>query len=104
MFCLIVLDGEDLYSQQNIQPATGGRLRLGYVLVQSPQFNPMIARTDYEREINKLIFGDGLFRKAKEGRIVQGLVASTNIREQSKTYRISLKSNVYFHDDSPITD
>jgi len=62
----------------------------------------MIAHTEYEREINNLIFGDGLFRRAKDGRIVHGLARSSN-REQSKIYRVNLKSNLSFHDGSPIT-
>jgi len=90
-------------SAQDVQPVRGGQLRLGYVLTQDPQFNPMIARTEYEHEINRLIFGDGLLRRAKEVRVVQGLVASINIYEQSRKYRVSLRSNLYFHDGSRIT-
>ncbi len=99
---LVILGSEGTIAQQVVQPVTGGRLRMGYVLIQPPEFNPMIARTEYEREINNLIFGDGLFRRAKDGRIVHGLALSSNL-EQSKIYRVYLKSNLYFHDGSPIT-
>jgi len=61
----------------------------------------MIAQTEYEHEINSLIFGDGLFYKAKDGTIKHGLAMLASPGQ--KKYRVSLKSNLYFHDGSHVT-
>ena len=47
----------------------GDRLKLGYVYRQSVKFNPLISKDEYEKEINDLIFGDGLFVMGADGTI-----------------------------------
>jgi peptide/nickel transport system substrate-binding protein len=85
-----------------VQPGDyGDRLKIGYIKRQKPSFNPMIARTEYDRELNRLIFGDGLYTHAPEKGIVRGL-AQLFEREQSRIYRVNLRSNIYFHDGSEI--
>jgi len=91
-----------LQAQENVRPDNGDRLKIGYVMIQAPEFNPMIIRTEYEKEINQLIFGDGLSSREKDGHIVYGLALSID-REQKTVYRVNLRSNIYFHDNSPIT-
>jgi peptide/nickel transport system substrate-binding protein len=91
-----------LFAQEAAEPVTGGQLRLGYVFVQPPAFNPMIARTDYEQEINNLIFGDGLLRKTGDDRIVHAIAYPIR-SDQNKIWRVNLRSNIFFHDGSPIT-
>jgi peptide/nickel transport system substrate-binding protein len=91
-----------LQAQETARPVNGDRLKIGFVIIQVPVFNPLVIRTEYEREINRLIFGDGLSSREKDGHIVNGLAFSID-REQNTVYRVNLRSNIFFHDGSPIT-
>lgn len=89
---------------QNIfKPAEyGDRLKIGYIDILPAGFNPMITRSEYDKELNKLIFGDGIFTRAAEGHVIHGLALSSE-REQPRVWRINLRSDISFHDGSEIT-
>lgn len=83
-------------------PQTGDRLKMGYVYSISPKINPLVQRTDYEQELNKLVFGDGLFKRSSDGHIVHALAQSSKL-EQSNVWRINLRSDITFQDGTAIT-
>ncbi|TFH01733.1 MAG: ABC transporter substrate-binding protein [Calditrichales bacterium] len=91
-----------LFAQTDTEPVRGDRLKSGYVFLTPVSFNPMITRTAYEKEINQLVFGEGLFARAAEGYTVRGLALSSE-REQPRIWRVNLRSNIFFHDGSEIT-
>jgi peptide/nickel transport system substrate-binding protein len=75
---------------------------MGFVLKSKFQINPLKNSYDYEREISRLIFGYGLFRKDKDGRIFPALASAVR-RENSNRWRVTLRRDITFHDRFPIT-
>lgn len=100
---IFLLQTERLHGQTTAaKPESGDRLKIGYVYSIAPKISPLLRRTDYEQEINKLIFGDGLFTWSEEGYITHGLAQSSKF-ESPKAWRINLRSDITFHDGSAIT-
>ena len=92
-----------LLAQNSLQQENyGDRLKVGYVYSQPIKYNPMIAYTEYEQEINNLIFGDGLFTRAADGHIIRGLALSSE-QETPRFWRVNLRSDIAFHDGTEIT-
>lgn len=85
-----------------LQVEYGDRVKIGYLMYHPVTFSPMIKNTEYERKINQLIFGDGLFTRNNEGNVINGL-AETSFAEEDRVWRIKLKSNIYFHDRTQMT-
>ncbi len=88
----------------NLKPEPGDRLRMGYVKQNEIAFNPLYQPTEYEREINRFIFGDGLYTVADDGHIIRGLAASVSAQPQrNRIWRVNLRSNIFFHNGELIT-
>jgi peptide/nickel transport system substrate-binding protein len=100
----VLLSGSEfIFAQIPVSvPESGDRLKIGYVYSIPPKFNPLFQRTDYEQEINKLIFGDGLFKWSNDRHIIHALAQSSKL-EQVRIWRINLRSDLTFHDGTPIT-
>ena len=92
-----------LFAQSPDEEAVdGGRLKVGYVLRTPIKINPLVVQTEYEREINQLIFGEGLYKISNEGEIEHGLTKSST-REIDEGLLINLRSDIIFQDGSQIT-
>jgi peptide/nickel transport system substrate-binding protein len=100
---ILIIQSKSLQGQPAAaRPESGDRLKIGYVYTLAPKISPLLQRTDYEQEINKLVFGDGLFAWSEDGYITQGL-AQSSVFEPPKAWRINLRSDITFHDGSAIT-
>jgi peptide/nickel transport system substrate-binding protein len=77
------------------------RLRLGYVYHQPVEYNPLISRYEYQVEIEKLIFGDGLFVTGEDGQIQPGIALRVR-EEDDRVWTITLQPDIFFHDGSSL--
>ncbi len=85
-----------------IAPANGGILREG-TLGQPRFINPVYSSSnDVDRDLVNLIYS-GLFKYDSQGNIVPDLVEEYAIEEDNKTYLLTLRQDVLFHDKTPLT-
>jgi peptide/nickel transport system substrate-binding protein len=104
VYSIIYLSIFTLYIKAQIPARTaqdGDRLKMGYVLQTQPSFNPMLARTEYDIEIVKLIHGDGLFIIGPDGQTINGIALSSK-QEDDQVWTITLQPDIYFHDRTPL--
>ncbi|PIR06154.1 MAG: hypothetical protein COV55_04735 [Candidatus Komeilibacteria bacterium CG11_big_fil_rev_8_21_14_0_20_36_20] len=94
--------GWHLYLKNSVLvPANGGSYTEG--LIGSPHLiNPILAATDIDRDLVKLIFS-GLMRTDASGELVPDLAAAYQIDEAQTVYTFELRPNLKWHDDNPIT-
>lgn len=83
-------------------PAEGDRLKMGYVFRQDVIFNPLISLSEYNDELNDLVFGDGLFVRDALGNIGYGLAIVAR-QENERTWTVTLPPDLKFHDQSSLT-
>lgn len=84
-----------------VVPAPGGTFSEG--IVGTPRFaNPVLAVTRADRDLTALIY-DGLLRLGKDGALVPNVAETVTVSEDGLTYSITLRTNVTFHDDVPLT-
>jgi peptide/nickel transport system substrate-binding protein len=82
-------------------PASGGHLTEGVVGV--PRFiNPVIARSDADRDLTALIYS-GLMRAMPDGSLIPDLAESYVVSEDKTQYTFTLKDGIRFHDGAPVT-
>ncbi len=82
-------------------PASGGSFSEG--IVGTPRFvNPVLAVTRTDKDVSALIF-DGIMKLGSNGVPVPNVAESVTISEDGLTYNVILKSNVLFHDGTPLT-
>jgi peptide/nickel transport system substrate-binding protein len=82
-------------------PKYGGTFTEG--LVGFPRhINPVIARTDTDRDLSMLIYS-GLMRKVSDGTLATDLAESVTVSEDGKTYTATLKNELEWHDGTPVT-
>jgi peptide/nickel transport system substrate-binding protein len=82
-------------------PRHGGTLVEG--IIGRPRFiNPVIAKSDADRDIATLIYS-GLLRATPEGDLVPDLAATYNVSPDGLTYTFTLKNDLVWHDGEPIT-
>ncbi len=82
-------------------PARGGQISEG--IVGSPRFiNPLIAISDADRDLTLLVYS-GLMKATPDGRLIPDLAESYTISEDGLVYTFTLRENLSFHDDTPIT-
>jgi len=90
--------------QKNTQlvPANGGILREG--IVGQPRFiNPVYGSSnDIDRDLINLIYS-GLFKYDSQGNLMPDIIKEYSIEENNKTYLITLRQDVLFHDKIPLT-
>jgi len=99
---LIIL-GTSLYFRTTIiKPAIGGTLIEG--VIGQPRFiNPILASAnDVDRDLSELVFA-GLMKYSDNGEIIPELASGYEIKDNGKTWEISLKENLVFQDGSPLT-
>ena len=83
-------------------PAFGNKLSEG-VLGQPRFINPVLAAVnDVDRDLVELVFA-GLMKYSPQGEIVPDLVESYEIKDEGKTWDLTLKENLVFQDSSPLT-
>ncbi|MBU3918556.1 peptidoglycan-binding protein [Patescibacteria group bacterium] len=83
-------------------PANGGILREG--VVGQPRFiNPVYGSSnDSDRDLINLIYS-GLFEYDSQGNLLPDLVSDYIIEDDNKTYLLTLRQDVVFHDKIPLT-
>ena len=82
-------------------PVYGDCAKIGCVDYYPIKFNPMFDNSECESEINKLIFGDGLFTYDQSGNLINGLAESAE-QENDHIWHVKLYSDVQFHDRSQL--
>jgi peptide/nickel transport system substrate-binding protein len=81
--------------------ARGGVFTEG--VVGTPRFiNPVLALTRADRDMSKLIYA-GLARLGTGGTIEPDAAESITVSEDGLVYNVLLRSNVFFHDGTPLT-
>jgi len=82
-------------------PAQGGEYTEG--VVGSPHLiNPILASTDSERDIVKLVFS-GLMKADENGELIPDLASGYTIDAEQKVYTFELRNNLHWHDGAPLT-
>lgn len=82
-------------------PIVGGTLNEG--VVGYPRYvNPLLPVTDSGRDLTTLIFS-GLMKSDGNGGLVPDLAKDYTISDDGLIYTVTLKDNIYFHDDVPVT-
>lgn len=100
--CLAVL-GVRLYQRHiAFTPISGGTYT--EVLVGAPQHvNPILAQgNDVDRDLTALTYAS-LFRVGPDQKLVPDLVERQEIAQDQKTYTLTLKEDVRWHDGEPLT-
>ncbi|HJO89938.1 MAG: peptide ABC transporter substrate-binding protein [Candidatus Pacebacteria bacterium] len=82
-------------------PAHGGSFVEG--IIGSPRFiNPLLSNSDTDRDLTALVYS-GLLKATPEGELIEDLAESYTISEDGFIYDFTLKSNISFHDGTPVT-
>ena len=82
-------------------PQFGGTYHEGIVGV--PRFiNPVLANSDADHDLTSLVFS-GLVRKGADGTLIPDLAQGWSISPDGKTYTITLKSGIVFHDGTQLS-
>jgi peptide/nickel transport system substrate-binding protein len=82
-------------------PVPGGSISEG--IVGAPRFiNPTLEISDADKDITALVYA-GLMRLDVTGNPVPDLAESYEISKDGLSYTLTLKENIYFHDNSPVT-
>ena len=92
----------NLYLRQTIvQPRTGGSYTEG-LLGQPRYINPILAQTnDADRDIAQIVYSS-LFKYDGYGNLIPDLAKRYTIEDDGLTYNISLKKDVFWHDNQPL--
>lgn len=84
-----------------VVPAPGGTLHEG--IVGTPRFiNPLLSQTDADRDLTALTYA-GLMRALPGGELIPDLAQSYTVSDDGTTYTFTLRPNLFFHDNTPIT-
>jgi len=85
-----------------VRPDHGGAINIG--IVGSPRFlNPVLNQiNDADKDLSALIFS-GLMKYDSQGNLVNDLAEKYSIGDNGKTYEITLKENVKWHDGQPLS-
>ena len=82
-------------------PMEGGTITEGIVGI--PRFiNPVLAFSDADQDLVSLIYS-GLMRKNPDGTLFPDLALKYEISKDGLTYIFTLKDNIYFQDEKPVT-
>lgn len=83
-------------------PAEGGSYREG--IIGQPRFiNPLLATTDTDQAIAKLVFS-GLYKLDNNGNVIPDMAESMpNISDDKQQYTVKIKSNAKWHNGKPVT-
>ncbi len=82
-------------------PDYGGSLTEG--VIGSPRFiNPLLASSDIDKDLSSLIYS-GLLRTNADGELATDIAESYSISDDSLTYNVTLRDDIYFHDGTKLT-
>ncbi len=82
-------------------PVSGGSIKEG--IVGFPRYiNPLLSVTDGGKDLSLLVYS-GILKATTDGNLIPDLAESYEISPDGLTYKITLKKNIYFHDNKPIT-
>ncbi len=83
-------------------PAVSGKLIEG--VIGQPRFiNPVLSSAnDADRDLTELVFA-GLMKYAPNGDVIPDLAAGYEIKDNGKTWEVTLKENLVFQDNTPLT-
>ncbi|MCX6731404.1 MAG: peptide ABC transporter substrate-binding protein [Candidatus Parcubacteria bacterium] len=82
-------------------PAAGGALKEG--LVGTPRFiNPLLAISDADKDLTGLVYS-GLMRPDNKGGLIPDLAEKFEISQDGLSYTFTLRENLVWQDDKPIT-
>ena len=83
------------------EPATGGSYT--EAVVGAPRFiNPVLASSDLDTSLVPLLFS-GLLRLQTDGTLTNDLAENVEVTNDGKTYRVTLKPDLRWHDGEPLT-
>ncbi len=83
------------------EPAIGGDYT--EAVVGAPRFiNPVLASSDLDTSLVPLLF-NGVLRLQPDGTYVNDLAENVETTEGGKTFRVTLKPNLHWHDGEPLT-
>ena len=99
---LIFLSAQFYFTRLQIVPIRGGEYAEG--LVGSPKYiNPLYAGfSDVDSDISGLVFSSLLKRNA-DGQLANDLAAEYEISEDNKIYTFKIRTDVRWHNDTPLT-
>lgn len=103
VFISLAMLGTDFYYRHSIiGPAIGGHLTEG--IVGTPRsLNPLLSPSnDVDTDLVSLMYS-GLFTIDGAGKIIPDLVQSYVVSEDQKTYTLTLRKDVRWHDGKPLT-
>lgn len=97
---LIILQNINKSFMVNV-PMNGGSITEG--IVGTPRFiNPVLAFSDADQDLVALIYS-GLMRKNPDGSLTPDLAEKYEVSKNGLTYTFTLKNEIYFHDQRPVT-
>jgi peptide/nickel transport system substrate-binding protein len=84
-----------------VVPVVGGTLQEGIVGV--PRFaNPVLASTRADQDVVALVYS-GLMRVSATGAMEPDIAESVSVSDDGRTYQITLRRDITFHDGHPLT-
>jgi peptide/nickel transport system substrate-binding protein len=84
-----------------VTPIRGGSFTEG--IVGTPRFvNPVLAITRADQDVTALVYS-GLMKLDTTGKLVNDIAQDISISEDGLTYSITIRKDVKFHDDTPLT-
>jgi len=92
-----------MYSSSHLitTAAKGGNLVEG--IIGTPRFvNPALAVTRADQDMTALVYS-GLMKINPEGSLVPDVAESVTVSDDGKTYNIILRTDIRFHDNTPLT-
>jgi len=82
-------------------PMHGGQISEG--ILGTPRFiNPILAFSDTDKDLVSLVYS-GLMRKDSDGTLIPDLAEKYEMSEDGLTYTFTLKDDLYFHNNQPLT-
>ena len=97
---IAILEYINLSFMTNV-PSTGGSISEG--IVGAPRFiNPVLAFSDADDDMVSLVYS-GLMRKDDNGNLIPDLALKYKMSPDGLSYVFTLKDNIYFHDNKPLT-
>ncbi len=102
MFCLFFLSscGDKDSSKKNTETNNTTKLTIG--CYSSESYNPLLIKTDYNRQCFALIF-DSLYNMDKNFRAIENIASDLYVEDGGTTVTIRIKSNIKFHDGQELT-
>ncbi|TSC94599.1 MAG: peptide/nickel transport system substrate-binding protein [Candidatus Berkelbacteria bacterium Athens1014_28] len=87
------------FDKTKIVASDGGTFQ--EILIGEAQYlNPVLAKTDVDKTINRLIYS-GLTKVDKSGQVIADLAENWEVSADSKSYTFHLKENLFWHDGVP---